>query len=232
MSQAGVVTRLAVRELWITFRLMLLLVAFVGAGAAVALLPAALPVTMQRLAMGLGAATLLVAVIAAWSLADERGRGRAGWLVARSVSRGTLLGGWFVAVSSVALAGLAAAAVLGWLAATGVSLRLDPVAFAALLAATASTVVAAAALGLLAGAILRPPLAALVAAVGCGVALVAVWLLPNAGGLVPGSAFLELAALSDGAISVADAWRSAGAALIAAGLLLVLGRVALGRAEL
>jgi ABC-type transport system involved in multi-copper enzyme maturation permease subunit len=232
VSQAGVVTRLAVRELWITFRLMMLLVAFVGAGAAVALLPAALPITMQRLAIGLGAATVLVAVIAAWSLADERRQGRAGWLVARSVSRGTLLGGWFVALSSVSLAGLAAAAVLGWLAASGVSLRLDPSAFAVLLGAVASTVVAAAALGLLAGASFRPLLAALVAALLCGVAVAAAWLLPQAGGLVPGSAFLELAALIEGPISVADAWRSAGAALIAAGLLLVLGRVALGRAEL
>ena len=232
MSQAGVVTRLAVRELWITFRLMLLLVAFVGAGAAVALLPAALPVTMQRLAIGLGATTVLVAVIAAWSLADERRQGRAGWLVARSVSRGTLLGGWFVALSSVALAGLAAAAVLGWLAASGVSLRLDPAAFAVLLAAVASTVLAAAALGLLAGAIFRPVLAVLVAAVGCGVALTAAWFVPQAGGLVPGSAFLELAALTDGPISLADAWRAAGAALIAAGILMVFGRLALSRAEL
>ena len=232
MSQAGVVTRLAVRELWITFRLMLLLVAFVGAGAAVALLPAALPVTMQRLAIGLGAATALVAVTAAWSLADERRQGRAGWLVARSVSRGTLLGGWFVAVSSVALAGLAAAAVLGWLAASGVSLRLDPAAFAALMAAAGATVVAAAALGLLAGATFRPMLAVLVAVLGCGAALAAAWLLPQAGGLVPGSAFLELAALTEGPIVIADAWRAAGAALIAAGILLVLGRLALSRAEL
>lgn len=232
MSQAGVVTRLAVRELWITFRLMLLLVAFVGAGAAVALLPAALPVTMQRLAIGLGAATALVAVTAAWSLADERRQGRAGWLVARSVSRGTLLGGWFVAVSSVALAGLAAAAVLGWLAASGVSLRLDPAAFAVLMAATGATVVAAAALGLLAGAVFRPMLAVLVAALGCAAALAAAWFLPQAGGLVPGSAFLELAALTEGPILVADAWRSAGAALIAACLLLVIGRIGLSRAEL
>ena len=232
MSQAGVVTRLAVRELWITFRLMLLLVAFVGAGATVALLPAALPVTMQRLAIGLGAATVLLAVIAAWSLADERRQGRAGWLVARSVSRGTLLGGWFVALSSVALAGLAAAAVLGWLAASGVSLRLDPAAFAVLLAAVASTLVTAAAFGLLAGAIFRPRLAALIAAVGCGAALAVAWFLPQAGGLVPGSAFLELAALTDGPVFVADAWRSAGAALLGAGVLLVLGRLALSRAEL
>ena len=36
----GIVTRLAVRELWITFRLLLVLVASVGAGAVVALLPA------------------------------------------------------------------------------------------------------------------------------------------------------------------------------------------------
>lgn len=232
MSQAGVVARLAVRELWITFRLMMLLVAFIGAGAAVALLPAPLPVTVQRLAIGLGVATVLVAVTAAWSLADERRQGRAGWLVARSVPRGTLVGGWFVALSSVALAGLAAAAVLGWLAATGVSLRLDAGAFAALVMAVASTVVAAAALGLLAGAIFRPAIAALIAAMACGAAAAAAWMLPQARGLVPGSAFLQMAALTEGLVSAADAWRGAGAALIAASLFLLLARTALGRAEL
>lgn len=232
MSQAGVVTWLAVRELWITFRLVLLLVAFVGAGVAVALLPAPLPDTMRRLAVGLGAAMLLVTATAAWSLAAERRQGRAGWLVARSVSRGTLLGGWFAALSSVALVGLAASAVLGWLAASGVSLRLDPGAFAVLLGAVASTVLAAVALGLLAGSVAGPAPAAAAAILGCCAAMTAAWLLPEAGGLVPGSAFLELAALTEGPPSVADAWRSAGGALLAAGVLLALARVALGRAEL
>ena len=231
MSQAGVVTRLAVRELWITFRLVVLLVAFVAVGATVALLPAPLPVTMQRFAAGLGAATLLVGATAAWSIADERADGRAGWLVTRSVSRGTLLGGWFVALTSIALAGLAAAAVLGWLAASGVSLRLDAAAYAALLGAVAATVAADVALGLLFGTVFGAHAAA-VATILLGIVLVAVaWLLP-VGGLVPGAAFLELATLTESPVSLADAWRAAGASLLAAALLLGLARRALSRAEL
>jgi hypothetical protein len=232
VSQASVVTRLAVRELWITFRLVLLLVSFVGVGTAVALLPAPLPVTMQRFAAGLGAATLLVAATAAWSIADERAHGRVGWLVTRSVARGTLLGGWFVAMGIIALGGLAAAGVLGWLAATSVSLRLELLAYVVILAAIAATILAAVALGLLSGSLLGPRTAA-VGSIVLGVALgAAAWLVPAHGGLIPGAALLHLAALTEGAGSPAEAWRAAGACLLAAGVLLVLARVALGRAEL
>lgn len=232
MSQAGVVTRLAVRELWITFRLVLLLVSFVGVGAVVALLPAPLPLTMQRFAAGLGAATLLVGAAAAWSLAEERGQGRAGWLVTRSVSRGTLLGGWFVAVTAIALAGLAAAAVLGWLAASSVSLRLDPVAYAGLLGAVAATVALAVALGLVSGALFGPrPAAVMTVVAGAGLAAAA-WLLPADPGFVPGAAFVDLAALTEGPAALAVAWRTAGAALLATAVLLGLARIALSRSEL
>jgi hypothetical protein len=232
VSQAGVVTRLAVRELWITFRLVVLLVAFVAVGAAVALLPAPLPLTMQRFAAGLGAATLLVGATAAWSIADERAHGRAGWLVTRSVSRGTFLRGWFVALTAIALVGLAAAAVLGWLAASGVSLRLDPVNYAALLAAVAATVTPAVALGLLCGTVFGPRVAAPVTIIISSALVAAAWLLPASGDLVPGAAFLELAALSEGTVALAAAWRAAGVSLLAAALLLGLARLALSRAEL
>lgn len=232
MSQAGVVTRLAVRELWITFRLVVLLVSFVAVAAAVALLPAPLPVTMQRFAAGLGAATLLVAATAAWSIADERAHGRAGWLVTRSVSRGTLLGGWFVAVSAIALAGLGSAAVLGWLAASSVSLRLEPMAYAGILVGIAATVLAAVAVGLLCGSIFASRAAAVVSVAVSVVMGAAAWLLPVNGGLVPGAAFLLLAELTEGPGSPADAWRSAGASLLAAAILLGMARLALSRAEL
>lgn len=232
MSQAGVVTWLAVRELWITFRLVVLLVAFVAVGAVVALLPAPLPQTMQRFSAGLGAATLLVAATAAWSIADERAHGRAGWLVTRSVPRGTFLRGWFVAVSAIALAGLAAAAVLGWLAASGVSLRLDPVAYAMLLGAVAATVAPAVAIGLLSGSAFGPRVAAVVSIVVSAGLVAAAWLLPVNGDLVPGAAFLELAALTEGTVAFAAAWRTAGVSLLFAALLLGLARLALSRAEL
>jgi hypothetical protein len=232
VSQAVVVTRLAVRDLWITFRLVVLLVAFVAVGATIALLPAPLPATMERFAAGLGAATMLVGATAAWSIADERAHGRAGWLVTRSVSRGTLLGGWFVALTATAVVGLAAAAVLGWLAASGVSLRLGAVPYAVVLGGVAATVAAAVALGLLGGSVLGPRIAAVGTVLVSAALLAIAWLVPASAGLVPGAALLELATLTEAPTSLGDAWRAGGVSLVAAAALLGLARIALSRAEL
>ena len=232
MSRASVVIRLAIRELWITFRLLGLLVAFIAVGAAVALLPAPLTATMQRLAAGLAAATLIAGALAAWSLADERTSGRAGWLVTRSVPRTTLLGGWFIAFAAATLTGVAAAAILGWLAASGVALRLDPAGFSLLAAAVGATAVAVVALGMLLGILLPPRPAAFVAlVVGAAVGAVA-WLGPDLAGMVPGAAFLALARLNESVTPLGAALRGAGSALLTTALMLLLARVALGRAEL
>lgn len=232
MSQATVVTRLAVRELWITFRLLALLAGFIAVGALVALLPAPLPVVMQRMAIGLGVAATLAGAVAAWSFADERSRGRAAWLVTRSVSRGTLLAGWFAAIALLALAGTAVAGVLGWLTASAVSLRLDAGAFAALFAGIVATVLAAIALGLLLGTLLRGPIAAAITvAVGAGLGALA-WAVPAAGPFVPGAAMVDLAGLGESAVAHGSNLRAAGTALLATALLLAIARLALERAEL
>ncbi len=232
MSQAGVVTWLAVRELWITFRLVIMLVAFIAIGAAVALLPAPLPAVMQRLALGFGAASVVVAAVAGWSLADERIHGRAGWLVNRSVARGTLLGGWFVALSAVALTGTVAAGILGWLAARGVAPSLDPWEYGSWVGAVAATVVATVALGLLTGTLARPRVAVLLAAIVALALGIVAWLVPVPGGLVPGSGLVGLAAVTSDTSSVSTAWLAAGAALLAAAILLGIARLSLERVDL
>lgn len=232
MSQAAVVTWLAVRELWITFRLLAMLAGFIGVGALVALLPAPLPTVLQRLAVGIGAATVLAGGLAAWSFADERSLGRAAWLVTRSVSRGTLLAGWFAATAGLALVGAAVAGLLGWVTATAVSLALDVGAFVAALVGVATTLLVAIALGLLLGTLFRGPLA-FVATVTIGAGLGALaWLVPGTGELVPGAAMVELAALRDGVGATAAGLRAAGAALVATAVLLVVARLVLERAEL
>lgn len=232
MSQSTVVARLAVRELWITFRLLAMLAGFVCVGALVALLPAPLPTVMQRLAIGIGAATVLAGALAAWSFADERARGRAAWLVTRSVSRGTLLAGWFVASAGLALAGTAAAGLLGWLTASVVSIGPDAGAFGAALVGVAATLLVAIALGLLFGTLLRGPVA-FGATVIVGAALGALaWLVPGAGELVPGAAMVDLATLRDGVGAPVAGLRAAGAALVATALLLAVARLVLERAEL
>lgn len=232
MTQAGVVARLALRELWMSFRLFAIVAAFVAAGAFVALAPVPLPATVGRLSAGLGAATLVAAAAAAWSMADERRTGRAGWLVTRSLPRATLLVGWFVAIAGVALSGLAAAGVLGWLAASSVTLRLEPAGFVATVAAVGAAVLAATGAGLLAGTLLPAPLAAL-AAVGLGVAVAALaWLGPFEPSLVPGGAYVQLAALRESGGSAAPGLRAAGVGLATAAIALGLARAAMERAEL
>lgn len=232
MSQATVVTHLAMRELWITFRILALLAGFIAVGTVVALLPAPLPTVMERLALGLGTAAILAATLAAWSFSDERARGRAAWLVTRSVSRGTLLGGWFAALAGLALVGTAVAGLLGWLTASGVSLRLEAGVFATTLLAVAATVLVAIALGLLVGTLLRGPVAiGLTVAAGVALGLLA-WLAPGAGELLPGAAMVDLAALREGVGTPVGGLRAAGSALIWTALLLVVARLVLERAEL
>lgn len=232
MTQAGVVARLAVRELWISFRLFGVIAGFVTAGALVALLPAPLPATVGRLALGLGVATLVVAAVAASAIAAERRAGRAGWLVSRSLPRATLLVGWFAGLAAVSLAGLAAAGVLGWLAAASVTLRLDPTGYVTLLAAVAATTLAAVALGLLAG-VLLPRRAAVLVTLGVGLGLGALaWLAPVDPTMVPGGAYAALAALSEPGGSSAPGLRATGIGLASAALLLVSALAAMERAEL
>ena len=228
MSQTGVVTRLALRELWISFRLLALLAVYVGAGAFVALLPAPMATVLVRLAIGVAAAMVVGAAIAGWSLSRERALGRAGWLATRSIPRGTILVGWFTALALVSVFGIIAVGVLGWLAASPPGGTLDPLAFGLTFAAIACGAIGMLALGLLAGSLLRPSLAAIVAAV-AGLALGgAAWLgLPRVE--IPVEALAQLSQLSS-PISVAI--QGAGVGLAAAGVLLFLARVAFNRVDL
>ena len=228
MSQTGVVAWLAVRELWISFRLLALLTAYVSVGALVALLPAPGPSALARLAAGLAAATIVGSGIAAGSLGTERALGRAGWLVTRSISRGTLLIGWFMALAGITLAGLAAAASLAWLAASTVASPLDLGPFTIVVAGVAATSLAAVAIGLLLGSLLGP-MRAMIAALAVGLAMgaAAYALLPAP--IVPLAALAELRALDR---PVAAGVQGAGIGLAVTAVALVLARAALGRVDL
>lgn len=229
MSQAGVVTRLAVRELWISFRLLALLAAFVGVGAIIAVLPEpSSATTLVRLAVGLGVATVVGCAIAADALSTERALGRAGWLVTRSISRATLLLGWFGALAGVTLLGLGAAGIIGWLAISSPLPPVEPAAYAAVLAGVAAQSVAALAVGLLLGTLIRRHVATVAAmavgSLGIGAALVA-----GPGGVVPLSALADLGTLER---PIGDGLRGAGIFLAVAGTTMVVARVAFGRVDL
>ena len=229
MSQAGLVARLAWRELWITFRMLLLLVAFVGVGAVVVLVPASPAVMLERAAIGLGAATIVAAALTAVSVAGERVSGRTGWLVTRSVSRGTYVLGWFGALLAIGIVGLTSAGILAWMAVASGIAGPDAAELAAGVAAVAAGVAAAIAFGLLAAMLARPVVAALLAALCCAAVGAAALAVPGTASLLPMTVLARVAAPG----SVLDeATRSAGLALVVCAVLLAAAKLAIERVDL
>lgn len=232
MSQAITVARLATRELWMTFRLLLVLLVSVGAGAVVSLLPAPLPEALTRLAAGFGVAIVVAAAVAAWSLAEERLSGRTGWLITRSVARATYLFGWYCALLLVAVAGLAIGALLGWLSIPPGSVVIDATEYVAAIAGVVATCGLALAVGLLAGALLRPRGAMIVTIALCAAAGALVILAPSVAAWLPGAALVALAGAAGDVPVVGEALRAAGIGLALAAAILVGCRVALERTDL
>lgn len=228
MSQTAVVSRLALRELWISFRLLFLLAAYVGAGTTVALLPAPLATTLFRLAAGVAVAAVAGAAVAAWSLSQERSLGRAAWLATHSIPRVTILIGWFVPVAAASLVGLVAAGTLGWLAMSASLEGPDPLAFTAVIGAVGAQLLTLLALGLVLGAFLAPWPAVFATVLSCGLLVVTPWAAAPRVALP----FEALAKLLELVHPIAVAVQGAGASLAASALLLLAARVALERVDL
>jgi hypothetical protein len=232
MTQMLLMARVAVRELWMTFRLLVVLVAFVGGSAVVVLLPASPAVILDRLALSLGAATVVVSAIAAWTMATERAAGRAGWLVTRSVPRGTYLIGWLLGIGLITVIGVAGSALLGWLTSLGLAAAVDALAYATSVLAVATTAMAAAALGLAVGALLPATPAAIVAGAVCAISGVLILLASAGSSAVPGAAYLLFSRLAEPGSVLPDAIRAAGFGLVQTAVLFVIARAAMERAEL
>ncbi|MGH2428775.1 MAG: hypothetical protein ACRDGV_07820 [Candidatus Limnocylindria bacterium] len=223
---------LALRELWISPRLLVLLVPFISAGALAALLPMSVSDATDRFAAALGVATMIVAAVAATSLATERRLGRAGWLVSQAVPRGSLLAGWLVAICAATLPALAAAGLVAWLALSESPRAPAAGSFALDLVAVGCGTLAAAALGLLAGTTLSSVAAPVVALlICCGVAAVTI-AAPAIGSLLPGAGHQALAGLPDTPRPLGGALQAAGVSLGAAAILLAVARAAFERADL
>jgi hypothetical protein len=227
VTRTGVVTGLAVRERWVSFRLLAMLASYVGAGAIVALLPAPVPTVLERLAIGLVVAGIAGMAIAAWSVSVERAQGRIGWLVTRSIPRETVVVGWFAALAAVSTAGLAAAATLGWLAVAPSPFRPEPSGYLAVVTGAAAWTWAAIAIGILLGAMLRAALALATAVLVGLVAAAAGWIADAA--LVPLNALARLPELER---PIASGLQAAGIGLAIAAAALVLARAVLARADL
>lgn len=235
MTLAG----LALRELWISFRLLLVVGVILLSALPIAVLPhvripnlIAPPDLLSWFSIALAVALAAVAGVAAWTLAVERRRGAAGWLVVRAVPRPTVLLAWFTAFALLSALGLLPAAGLGWVALGDTLAQVGPGPFAAAVGAAGCAGLAAIALGLLAGSLLGPLPATSATVLAAGALLLAAalgaggWLAEPAGGL------RVLAGLDGAGRPVAESARAAGTALGLTGGLLVLGAAAIGRADL
>jgi hypothetical protein len=223
---------LAVRELWISYRLVVMLAAFVLGGALVALIPTDVQTGLSRLSLSLGAAGVLTATLLAWTFAAERRRGRAAWLVARAVPRRALLGGWLLAGGASVLIALAPAALLAWAALGPVARTIEPLAFGVAIAAVGCSTLALVVVGLLAGTLMPPLVAATVSLLAASALAAAALLVADAPAVAPGAAYAGLASLTDATRPIAHGLQAGGAALVGAAALLVLATAALERRDL
>jgi hypothetical protein len=191
---------------------------------------------LQLFAIGLAAALALVAGLAAATLAGERRRGTIGWLVNRAVPRPIVLLAWFSAFALVIALGLIPSAALAWVTQPQVNQGTGaPAAFVAPMVAAWAAGVVAVALGLVLGSRLPAmPAAVLTILVVAGLLVpIAAGMLPGlAAAPVPGAGLAILGTLAEAARPIADSLRSAGAALVAAGVALAIGFAALSRADL
>jgi hypothetical protein len=221
---------LAVRELWISYRLLAILGALLASGIAQALLPGAFPVV---LGIGLAATCAVAGFVAAGSVATERRRGTAGWLIVRAVPRAHLTIAWFAAIVPPVVLGLAAAATLGWLAG-GATLpdSIGVAAYAGVSAAALGAVVVCAALGLLMGVLIPSGLAAPGAAALAGLAAVAGLVAGPTQPLLPAAGLGLLQGIVDLTRPLSDGLESLGMSLALSAVLVALTGAALEARDL
>jgi len=233
VSLVRAVAWLAVRELWISFRLITVIALFLLAGALVALLPSvARGQPAGWYAIGLGVASMGAGGLTAGVLSAERRRGTAAWLASRAVPRVTLLVGWFIALLGAALVGFVPGAALAWLTILPAAPVLDAGRFTIAVLAVGSGALAALALGMLAGALLPPRRASLFTLLLCAAVAAGALALPAAArSLTPASGYFLLAEVPND-WPLGRALQSIGIGLASAALLLTAAGLALERADL
>ncbi|MEO8251907.1 MAG: hypothetical protein ABI578_05460 [Chloroflexota bacterium] len=239
MTRLRTLTRMALHEMWISFRL----IAVVGLPMLGGILVIGLPPEFGGVtaiggaafwyAIVAGAAICVASGVAAGTMAHERRRGTVAWMAVRAVPRAAVLFSWFVAIGLLLTVGIAVGSIGAWLAAlTHAESPPDVVPFAAALVATVGASLAAVALGLLIGAVLRPLPAVLVALVLTGAVLAAAILQPAGGLLLPTGGIGLLSHLDALVRPISGALESTGVALAVAALLLAAAGAVLERSDL
>jgi len=239
MTRVPALVGLALRELWITFRLIPMIVLPVLAGLVEAVVPPELSGLSAVGGAGFWFATSLVMAVAvvaalgAWSLASERSSGTAAWVVVRAVPRSTILVSWFVALAILLAVGIGLGGIGAWLTVLErAETTPDAIPFTAAVGASLATALAAAALGLLVGSILGRRSSALASLIVVGGVLGLAVGGPLATPPLPTAGLGVLGDLDHVARPVSDAVRSAGSALAAAAALLVLAAALMERRDL
>jgi ABC-type transport system involved in multi-copper enzyme maturation permease subunit len=232
---------LALRELWISFRLVTLLGAFLLAALPLALVPYLAPqlggLPLSRLAWyatALAAALAVAAGLAAATLSNELRRGTFAWLAVRAVPRTTLLLAWFLAFGVVLALGVTLSATVTGLS-LGVAIASRGIGvFAAACVAVVAAGLAATAIGLLIGTLLRPAIAAAATIVVVSAALLGAAAAsgPFAGVAVPTGGLAVLAGMERATRPLADALLASGTALTLAAGVLVVAAASLRRVDL
>jgi ABC-type transport system involved in multi-copper enzyme maturation permease subunit len=227
---------LALRQLWITFRLLPLLALPLTGGLATVLLAESFDAPLLPLAVGVAAAFALCAGLAAGALSRERRSGRAAWLTLRAVPRSTIVLGWFAAIAVPVVVGVGASAFLAWIAIAGTpgigELANQPVTFAALGVAAATVGLQAVGIGLAAGSLARPWLATLLAIVVMAGLLVGTSLLTDWDPRLPIGGLWLLAHGDALTRPLSDGVMSAGIGLAGTGLLVALSAALFSRVDL
>jgi len=114
---------MALRELFISYRMVPILGLPIIAGLAVSLVSpeqaglGALAGAAHVLALGLACALPVIGALAAVTLASERRRGTPAWMAVRAVPRSAVVISWFLAFAVLLTAGIALGGVGAWLAA-------------------------------------------------------------------------------------------------------------------
>ena len=226
-------TRMAIRELWISFRLLLLLALPVIAGLGALLLSSDPNRAQLTLASGLGIVGALAGGVAAAAWATERRRGTAGWLSLRAVPRASILIGWFMGLAIPTVVGIGAGSLLVWLG-TGIepSPPLTAAAYAALVGAAAGAALQPLAVGLVFGSFLSPWLAALAAVLGSGALLLVGLFAASEPPLVPSAGIGLLAQATNLVRPMADGLQALGLGLALTGLLLGMALLIFDRVDL
>jgi ABC-type transport system involved in multi-copper enzyme maturation permease subunit len=239
MTRLRTLTGMALREMWISFRLIAVIgVPMIGGIVVVALPPdlageTAIGGAGFWYAIVAAAAICVASAIAAGSVADERRRGTVAWMAVRAVPRSAVLLSWFLAFGILLAVGIAVGSVGAWLAAAArAEAPPNVIPFAAAIGSAAGVALAGVAGGLLIGTLLRTIPAVVVTVALVGGLLAAGIVLPLPGAQLPSGGIGLLAHLDDAARPVSDALQSTGLALSVAAGLLVLAAAALERSDL